>query len=118
MAKILKQLTILGSTLLLSFSAVPPSFPQRVSIDTEVSEFACSFPNTVKWSSEWEVEYFGKEFIFQAVRYLAEVVPGWIGVVTASATAGGDEMARKLFESLEFTEGRGCFTDEIASLKN
>ncbi len=79
--------------------------------------FAGRFPNTVRWSADWQVKLNGQKFMIRAVRYLAEVRPGWIAIITSSHGAGGDDMADTMFDSLKFSDEPSCFDEDVAALK-
>lgn len=76
--------------------------------ESSVEPFDCRYPGTVRWCAKWPYKMYGQKFVAEVVRYIAEVRPGWAIVVTSSATVGGDDMARKLFDSMCFCDEPGC----------
>jgi len=102
----------------------------EVAEELTIEEFDCRMPNAIRSTARWTVKGKStgklKEFeqaleedetlVLERVRYIAEVRPGRVAVVTASHTVGGDERARSILESLQFSDGPDCFQDEIAEL--
>ena len=70
----------------------------------KTSDFGSRYPDSIRWRGEWPFKMYGQTFTAEVVRYIAEIRPGWVAVVTASTGAGGDDRARNIFDTMEFFE--------------
>lgn len=89
--------------------------PAKIS---DIEDFESLFPESIKWSARWELRQGGQDYIAEVVRYMAEVKPGRVAVVTASHPTDRDDTAGAIFKSMRFTTDPDCFTEEIRQLRN
>jgi len=89
-------------------------------IGSSKEDLECAFQNTIKLTTDFSLQMFGQTVQGKNPYYFSEVKPGWVAVVQAvrGDNNGDDEMARDLFDSLTFSDGPDCFSQEIAQLRN
>jgi hypothetical protein len=83
---------------------------------SKVDAFKSSIPGSIKWTARWEFTQGGQTYVAQVVRYMVEVKPGWIAVITGPGP-NFDDAARDLLKSLSVKYEPNCYQPEIRNLK-